>query len=59
MSTSVEEHPITVVEFLSFVEALQGLPEVEGIPAHGEVEASCTVTCSGNNSCGASCIKTQ
>lgn len=55
MSISIEERPISIGEFLTLVETLQGLPEIEGIPAHGEVEASCTQTCSGAKSCGASC----
>jgi hypothetical protein len=55
MSISVEERRISVEELLSTVEGLQGLPELEESLHHGEVEASCTVTCSGERSCGASC----
>jgi hypothetical protein len=55
MSISVEERPMSVDELLSTIEELQGLPELEGGPAHGEVEASCTYTCSSADSCGTTC----
>jgi hypothetical protein len=44
---SVDERSISIEELLSSIEELQGLPEIGGLPGHGEVQASCDYTCGG------------